>query len=305
MNKLLDQLHRHHKLLAMALFSLFVYLLFRHDLDWFWHGDDPVLLLHALSYPLAEIFFDPVSWQALSQVNLTPWISLSFLVDYTLAGMNPQFFYWHQLAALVLVAFASYLLLALFVNRIWALAGSALFLLGAPVASVAAQLMTRHYVEGLGLVLFSLYFFIRYQRCHGRRLLVASVVFFALAVTAKEIYVPLGLLFVLLSRGSWHERARQGLPFVGVLLFYVVWRKYMLPAMVDGYVVNTEYFTFAFWLKVLVSFLAIPRLILGVYVVPVLVLFGVLLLTTVRKLPGCWLLVLVCAGLVCGPLRDG
>jgi hypothetical protein len=302
MNKILGELLNQRKFLIAVFFGLAVFLLYGHNLDSFWHSDDPVILLHALSYPLVDIFIDPAAWQALHQVNLTPWVSLSFFVDYSFAGFSPEFFYWHHLAALMLTGVASYLLLSLFVSRTWALLGSLLFLLGTPVAALAAQLMTRHYVEGLLFSLLSLYFFFRCQRSQAKIWLLASVLCFAIAVTAKETYVPLGLLFLLLAGPGLRERVWQSLPFVAVLLVYVIWRTYMLPGLVEGYVANTEYFTLGFWVEVIASLLAMPKLILGVYVVPVLVLLALLFIGTIRKFGRQWLLFLFCAGLVCGPL---
>jgi hypothetical protein len=293
---------RYGSLLVALLLAGLVYLLYAHNLQGFWRGDDTAILLHMLRHPLADIFFSPAAWQELSSANLTPWLSLSLFVDYRLAGLIPTYFYWHQLTTLWLVALVLHHLLALFITRGLALAGACLFLLGMPVLTVSAQLMSRHYLEGLLFCLLSLYLFLRHQRSGNLWQLGGAVLSFALAVTAKEIYVPLGILPVVLAKGGWHARIRQAAPFVATLVLYVIWRSHMLPGVIGGYTDSTAYLRPAFWLDVISDFIGIPAVLFGPrYLLLTLPMFGaiaVALLLQRRRLPLAVLLV----GLVFAPL---
>lgn len=240
-----------------------VALLFHATPHGFWREDDPYILIHALQSPGLSAFFDAEDWRRLSPANLTPWVTLSFKIDFRLAGLSPAFFYAHQLVSLWLAALALYVLARHWLPWPGALAAGALFLAGAPTASVAEHLMTRHYLEGLLFALVSLIAFLTAER---RRQLVWAIVgaaFYALATTAKEIYVPLPCVLLCLppgasraagevgvsevegvagassgSRGMAILRARWRylVPYAGVAALYVLWRWYMLGGLLGGYV---------------------------------------------------------------------
>lgn len=58
--------------------------------------------------------------------------------------------------------------------------------------------------------------------------------FYALAVVCKETYVPLVLLLPFLPRGSVDARLRSVVPFIPVVVLYVLCRSYMLRASDDN-----------------------------------------------------------------------
>lgn len=301
MHKLMADVRLQDALLAALLASI-VAVLGAHTLDRFWLGDDTPVIAHMLKHSLPAIFFDPAAWQELSTANLTPWISLSFSVDYALGGLNPRVFHLHHLLSLWLVAVVAARLLMLFTERWLAWMGAVLFLLGVPVLRVGDQLFTRHYLEGLLLCLLALWFFLHHQRSGRLRYQVLAVLCYALAMTAKEIYVPLGVLLVFMGNGSWPRRVRQALPYLAVLAVYFVWRGYMLSGHVGGYAQGSAYLNLGFWKDVAASFLGIPALLFGAYAVPItLAVAGVIaagLLLKPRQLP----LGLLSAGLVFAPL---
>jgi hypothetical protein len=288
-------------LLAILLAAL-VAMLGAHTLERFWLGDDTPVLAHMLKYSLWDTFFTPAVWQELSTANLTPWISLSFNVDYALAGLNPRVFYAHHLLSLWLVGLVAARLSMLFVDRWLAWTGAALFLLGAPVLRVGDQLFTRHYLEGLLLCLLALWFFLQHQRSGRRSHEVCAVLCYALAMTAKEIYVPLGILLIVLGNGSWRQRVRQALPYLAVLALYCVWRGYMLSGHVGGYAQGSAYLSLKFWSQVIASFRGIPALLFGNHAVLVtLVLLGVIVTGFLLQPRRLYVGALV-AGLVFAPL---
>lgn len=207
----------------------------------FWRADDPALVLHALQSPGLAAFTDPADWQRLSPSNLTPWITLSFKLDLALAGASPVAFHGHQLLSAALVAVAAYALARRVLQPAWALLVVVLGLAGAPTAAVTELLMTRHYLEGLLFTLLSLLAFLR-ARSGRIGWAWAGAAAYALAVTAKEVYVPLVLVLACLpaprladGRAQVPARWRLLLPYALVALGYVAWRRAMLGDAVGGY----------------------------------------------------------------------
>ena len=203
----------------------------------YWRADDPALLLHALQSEGLRAFYDPFDWQKISTSNLTPWLIFSFKTDIAIAGLQPKFFYLHSLLLLALVTTAAYGLARMWLVPVWAFLASVLFLVGAPTASVTELLMTRHYMEGLFFALLSSTAFVYAVRRQNILWAVAGALLYALAATAKEIYVPLVLVLPLIPPiGRMAERLRLASPYIAVAALYVAWRHYMLGSMVGGYV---------------------------------------------------------------------
>jgi hypothetical protein len=212
-----------------------------HDLTgaW-WRADDPALLDHALQSPGLAAYTDPGNWRALSPNNLTPWVTLSFKVDLALFGLRPAGFYAHQLLSTLAMTLIAFGLLCRYVSPAWALGTLTVFLLGAPAGAVIEALMTRHYLEGLLAALVALQAFLRAAELPGTRAgrvwQAIALLAYAVAASAKEIYVPLPLLLAAWpGLGGWRERLRRVAPLLALLLLYMAWRRYMLGAYVGGY----------------------------------------------------------------------
>lgn len=236
--------------LGGLLLVLVAYALLLHGA--FWRGDDPSLLRHALDSPGLRAFHDAAHWQALSPSNLTPWAVQSLRLDALVAGLSPDYFYARQLAALAAVLVAGFALLRPWLGTGATLAALMVFAASASTASVIQQLMTRHYLEGL---LFALLALLAHQRALGSAISVrcsgwalAAAAAYALACTAKEVYVPLVLVAAVwqtVGAGdrrelgakavTWRRRALAVGPWLLVALAYVLWRRAMLPSMVGGY----------------------------------------------------------------------
>ncbi len=290
------------RIFTTLVFATIVAGLSLHTLDGFWRADDTALLAHTLKHSLWDIFFSPAAWQELTTANLTPWESFSYYVDYALAGLNPFWFYLHQALALWLVAVISIELFSLFMQRSLAIAGVLLFLLGTPVLRISDQLMTRHYLEGLLLSLLAVYFLLRYRQSGNLWQQALAVLCYLLVVTTKEIYVPVGVLLILLANGSWRQRIRQALPFVIVIGLYVLWRHYMLPGLVGGYAQGSQYLSMHFWHEVMLAFFNIPALLFGSFTVYVAIPFFVVIVAGTMLQRRAWLWTLLLAGMVLAPL---
>lgn len=200
----------------------------------FWLYDDPYILRHAFERHPWEYFFIPDVWRELSIRYLTPWVVLSFDVDLSLFGFRPQFFYFHQVASLWLSACAVFMVLRLWVKAVFALFGSAVFLLSAPAAAATEMLQIRHYVEGLVFCLGSLYCFVQSLRRESCVFALLSSVLYFLAMSAKELYVPFGVVMLFLPENNIRQRVRRWLPILSVGIVYAMWRVWMLGDLIAG-----------------------------------------------------------------------
>lgn len=286
--------------LASLLLSGAVYLLHGQALNAWWRWDDPVHLSFVVQHTPWEYFFVPQVWQSVSPVNFTPWLSLSYQTDLQLFGLRPAAFYAHQLASLWLASVMTYALLLGWVRPLWAFAGALLFLAGAPVAVVAEQLMTRHYVDGLAFALAATILAVQASRRERPSLAWAGAVLYLLAVLSKEIYAPLVLLLPLLMQGTLRVRARLLLPFMLIAALYTIWRLYMLGMEAGGY---TPFDSFDPWSS-LRQLAAIPVLLFGSERLGLLTaaLLGALLLVSVGLRPRRVLVALTVLVLILLPL---
>lgn len=200
-----------------------------------WCCDDPQILKHAIQYGPTEYFFSPAAWRALIPYSFTPWLSLSYDLDFALFGFEPRGFHLHNLTVVALCAFLIYRLSRLWAGVPSAAGGALLFLAGAPVSTISQQLMTRHYMAGLLFYLLALLFIAKGVRTGRAGYGVAAGIAYFVAACCKEIYLPLGLLPLVLPVGAFRRRLVLSLPMLCVIALYVPWRWYMLGAAIGGY----------------------------------------------------------------------
>ncbi|WP_374355910.1 hypothetical protein [Chitinimonas sp.] len=201
-----------------------------HDvLSAWWRFDDPSVLRFAIEHSPLQYFFHASVWKSVATTNFTPWAYFSFGVDYRLFGLSPKGFYWHQLVSLAACATLGYLLLRRYLSASAALCGALAFLLGAPSTQLAGQLMSRHYIEGLGFMMAALLCLMRSPA--GRIWIWAGTGFYLLACLAKEVYVPLPFLLPLLLTGAWRDRLGRAAPFFLTFAAYMLWRWHMLGSL--------------------------------------------------------------------------
>jgi len=200
-----------------------------------WTYDDTQILKHAILYHPREYFLQPRIWQEFTPRFLTPLLIFSFDADIFLFGLKPQWFYVHQLIVIWLCSSMLYFILRKWVQRPFAFLGAALFLLGSPVAVIAQQLMTRHYVDGLFFALVSLYLFMKSLEKSKIGWACGSALAYALSMAAKEVYVPFAFLLIAMPQGEWKHRVKYLTPHFVLLLLYVGWRFWMLGTPLGGY----------------------------------------------------------------------
>lgn len=222
--------------LLFLLYLLVVLGLYGGALRSWWCCDDPQILKHALQYSPLEYFAVPAAWRALVPYSLTPWLSLTYDVDYLLFGLNPAGYFAHNLLVIVLCACLIHQIARQWVGNWHAAGGALLFLAGSPVMDASQQLMVRHYLEGLFFYLVAFWLVMQKLRddTEHRPAWLAGLAF-GIAATAKELYLPLGFVPFLLPAGNFRQRLQVAWPLLVVMLLYVPWRWYMLGDVVGGY----------------------------------------------------------------------
>jgi hypothetical protein len=246
----------------LIILTLLIIILYQNLLGKAWTWDDTFILKQAYRYAPWQYFFNPEIWREQSAGFLTPWFTLSFDFDLSVFGLNPNAFYLHQLFALWLTTLATYFLLKLWLNKTWSFAGATLFILSAPTTGVVSHLWTRHYLEGLLFAILALYFYIRALRKEpfaSTTLAYLSLgsLFYFLAMSAKELYVPLVGLLLFLPERDIKRRIFHALPFFMMFFIYASWRSYMLGIWVGGYGHSLD------WLAILTLPIQIFNFILG------------------------------------------
>jgi hypothetical protein len=223
--------------LLFAGYSVLVLVLHGSALNNGWSYDDTQILKHALIYSPWQYFTDAAAWRALVPFNLTPWLSLQFDADAYIFGLQPLGFYVHALVMLAGLAVLMHTLVRAWTSHLGGLVAAVLMLLGATTAISAQQLMVRHYTEGLFYVLLGIWLFLRaLKSAHVAAWLSGlSALCFLIAVSAKELYVPLAVLPLLVPVATWRLRLQYGWPWLLVLALYVPWRLYMLGSLSGGY----------------------------------------------------------------------
>ena len=215
--------------------ALLIGLLYRSVLDQWWMFDDTQILKHAVAFAPVDYFFSPTAWRSYVIFSLTPWLTLVYDLDLSLFGFSPKGFYAHNLLTLLACAILLYELLRPLTDRLFAGLGASLFLLGTPTAVAVEQLMVRHYLEGLLLFFLGFSCYLRSIRRQSWLWSLLSGLFFALAFSAKEIYVPMALAPLFLPLFHWRQRVLFAAPMLIALLLYVPWRKAMLGSFMGGY----------------------------------------------------------------------
>ncbi|MFH1969995.1 MAG: hypothetical protein ABIJ53_06720 [Verrucomicrobiota bacterium] len=224
-------------LIAALALAAATWMLYGSVCSGWWHYDDAAHLWFVIRHDrIWQYFAMPEVSRAFSEASLVPWAAMLYRLIYVFCGIeHPGAAYAMQLLSLFAVAWMTRVLLGLWVCTAWAWLGAFLFLLGAPVMHVAHELMTVHYVQGLFFALIAAYGFVCALRSRTWWPAVAGGFCYLLAVTAKEIYLPLPILLLFLPESTWKQRGLKALPFLIVLTAYLPWRWFMLGALVGGY----------------------------------------------------------------------
>lgn len=202
-----------------------------------WANDDTTILKSIIKNGILGHFYSSSVWQQFSTSNLTPWAQFSLGIDLHVFGLNPSGFYFHQLLSLTALVGIGYKVLRFALRPVASSLALVLFVASIPTASAAETLMVRHYIEGLALSSVALLLYVRAIRDGQAKWAWLGSIFYLLACTAKEVYVPLPALACFLPVFSLRARLKALIPFALVAFSYLLWRAYMLgPAnILAGY----------------------------------------------------------------------
>ncbi|GFO76230.1 hypothetical protein BPLS_P3884 [Bathymodiolus platifrons methanotrophic gill symbiont] len=224
-------------------------LLHANAFEGYWRSDDGFHLMFATEYSPWQYFFDPIITRTQSGANVTPWNALFYDMNLSIFGFNPGNFYAHLLLITMGTALSLFALLRLWLPLPSVILGVTLFLTGRPTYHLTQKLMNNHYLTGMLFSLLSLYLFTHYVRYGKHFKLALAVILYALAMTCKEVYVPLIGLFLVLPAGNFKQRLLAMLPFVLIVIGYAFWRHKVLGSWVGGYVTSSSDIDFINTLK--------------------------------------------------------
>ena len=229
------QSNRVFSLAAIALLAAATYILHKSALSDSWRLDDGFHMGFVTQYSPWQYFFVPEITR-LQSAHVTPWNVFFYDISLWLFGFNQKWYYAHQLIMLWLTSIATFFFLRLWIVPSGALFGAMLFLAGAPTVHIAHELMTGHYTAGLLFTITALHSYVLAIRQQSWRRAWIGALFYLLATTCKEIYVPLvGILLFLPTSTHLKVRFRFSLPFGLVALFYIFWRYQVVGGFVGGY----------------------------------------------------------------------
>lgn len=211
----------------LLIFSIFI--LYSFLLNGWWFGDDPEIVVFVSKHRPFEYFINPSIWQSFSPFNLTPWILLSLEPDFLMFRFKPLGYYIHHLISLVFVVISLFIVLDMFVKkRIFVILGVLIFLLSPATFTVCTWLSTRHYLEGMGFSLLSVYFFVKGIRDNKYSFILFSYLFYIPAILSKEVYVPLPFFLLLIPEKTFRVRFIRIIPFLMLSFVYFLYRMTML-----------------------------------------------------------------------------
>jgi hypothetical protein len=218
--------------IAAGLLAIVTIALYRGVLGFWWMNDDAYHLNVIAVTPAMHFLTSAAFWHSFVAPVFTPLLLLSLAADAALWGHAPHAFYVHQLLAAAAIAPLLYVLLRMWVPRPIAFLASLTAIAGAPFMQIVALLMLRHYVEGLLLAILAAIAQTVAVRREAAGLSVISAALGLSAMIAKEVFVPIPLLFLAIPRGL-HRRYLA--PQAVALAIYSVWRMALLGPALRGY----------------------------------------------------------------------
>jgi hypothetical protein len=191
--------------------------------------DSPIILAQAIAYSPIEYLTSPHKYQFLTYNNFTPWVTLSWDIDYSFFQVDPLGYRVHHLVSLAIMVALIYLILYRATGSILNTSIFCLAILTLPATfSVVDDIINRHYLEGMIFCLLSFFCAQTYSRGSSPAWLALSVLSYGLSMTAKEVFIPLPGIIFFLYPGSFKRRVLLSLPYAVVLFSYLAWRMYML-----------------------------------------------------------------------------
>lgn len=188
-----------------------------------WMWDDPFQIGLCAAHGWRDLLMNRELWHNFPGHVFTPLLFWSLKLDLVLFGQSASAWYAHQLVAATVAFLCLYAAMRGWLDRLSSWSATAVIILSPAVAHTIPQLMSRHYFEGL---IFAALSAVALRRDHDR----ASAILYAGAVLAKEIFVPLPVIFTVLPG----VRVRRLLPHGVVAVIYSVIRIVVVGMAVGG-----------------------------------------------------------------------
>lgn len=222
-------------LAACALFAAAL-LVYRKILRLWWMYDDPFLVNLLRKFLLPATLHSRALYRALGRPIFNPLLMVSLKADLLAFGLDTTRLYIHHLIAFALVPPLLYLLCRLWTPPPPALAAAGVALISGPTLEVVPQLMLRHYIEGAVFALASVILFVAaVRRANGWLLTIASALLYLCASAAKEVYVPLILILLVMPEGMPRQRIRLLIPHAVAAAIFAVWRIAVVGTSVEPF----------------------------------------------------------------------
>jgi hypothetical protein len=217
---------------AIAALIVLTILLYRKVLNLWLTYDDANILRTTFDYPLLDSFTNGRVWP---QQLFTPLLMVAFHVMRRLFGFDPSRFYLLQLAVAAMTVVLVYAAVRQFLDWKRSLSAAALFVLGAPLCSVAVQLSTIHYFLAISLCALAVIAYAGALRRPSVPLGIVSVLCYFLAMLAKEVAIPLPLLLIALPLRDARTRVRFAIGHGVAAIAYFLWRHAVLGTFLGAY----------------------------------------------------------------------
>jgi len=186
--------------------------------------DDPFLLNLLKNPSVHGVLYEQAVHHQIGRPLFGPLLFLSLKLDLQFFGLKSEAFYVHQLVAFALLPTLLYLLLRLWNPVIPSLCAAGVCMAAGPMCDVVPQIMLRHYIEGAVFAIAAVILFVFAIRRGSWPLAILSAFLYLCASSAKEVYVPLPVLFAVIPEGAIRQRARLALPHVVAAVVYTIWR---------------------------------------------------------------------------------
>jgi hypothetical protein len=199
-----------------------------------WFMVDDTAMIFCSGFDTIRLLFDKGTYLYFNQLFFTPLLPISFKIDWYLFKMNPAGYHLHNMLAAWFCCILLYVVLRNYLKPFFAWLGVMLFAISLPVSFDIGWITRRHYLWGFFFMLVAVHFFTQWENDKKPFKIILSLVCTLISLLFKEAYAVLPLFVLLLATGSPFVRIRKSIPFLIVLVMYLLWRLFILGSM-GGY----------------------------------------------------------------------
>jgi hypothetical protein len=204
-----------------------------------WFIVDDTANIFCSSFDTLRLLFDRYTYLYSNQMFFTPLMPISFKVDWLLFKMDPFGYHLHNLLAAFLCCIMFYKLLRIYLPAAFSWIGALLLACSLPVSFDIGWITRKQYLWGFFLALLALYLFKKWEMQKKNLFLFLSITTTLFSYLCKEAYTFLPAVIFLAASGSIKNRTVKTLPYMFVLIVYIIWRLFMLGSL-GGYPGSTD-----------------------------------------------------------------